>query len=122
MLNLAAVGLENLATHARPATVHVDCVAAPEIPSLAWTGARLIRTQPPVAISDVSVPMAFDLLGFRVPVRAPSDPTEVGHLTAKVDDRPKVSVAIISAVREAGEAVAVIFVADSEVVAICAKF
>jgi hypothetical protein len=68
IFDLAVVGPEDLAADMKPAAVHVDCIAAPKIPSLAWAGARLIWTQPPIAISDVSVPVAFDLLQFRVPV------------------------------------------------------
>jgi hypothetical protein len=105
--DLATAGAEGIATHTRPTAVHVDCVAAPKIPSLARAGTRLIRTQPSVAISDVSVSMALDLLGFQVPVWAPSNPTEVSLLIAEVDDRPKVSVVFVSAAGEAGEAVAV---------------
>ena len=107
IFDLATVGSEGIATHTRPAAVHVDCVAAPKIPSLARAGIRLIRTQPSVAISDVSVSMALDLLGFQVPVWAPSNPTEVSLLIAEVDDRPKVSVVVVSTAGEAGEAVAV---------------
>ena len=49
-------------------------------------------------MSEVSVPMAPDLLGVHVPIHALFYPAEVRLLIARVNDRPKDAVAFVAAV------------------------
>lgn len=77
--------------------MRANCVAAPEIISLAGAGS-LVRTHETVAVLEVSVPMPPDLPGVRVPVAAGSNPAEhTGHFAAEVCDRPRIAVFAVTA-------------------------
>ena len=94
-LDLSAIDFECLPTGAELSTVHANRIAPPKVLSKARAGSSLIGTQPAVASSDVSVPMALDLLEFCIPVWAFSYSTEVRH-ALEVGDCPKIVVIVVA--------------------------
>jgi len=77
--------------------MRTNCVAAPEITSLAGAGS-LVRTHETVTVFEVSVPVPLDLPGVRVPVAAGANPAEhTGHFVAEVGDRPRIAVFAVTA-------------------------
>lgn len=76
--------------------MRIDLIAAPKILSEPFADDRLIWTQPTVTSSEVSVPVALDLLEVCVPVSARSNLAKVRHLTAEVDNHPKITVGVVA--------------------------
>ena len=70
----------------------VDRIATPKVASSVRAGVSLIWTQPPVAMTEVSVPVAPNLLDLRMPVPTLLHSTIVSHLAIQIRNRPEIVV------------------------------
>ena len=92
-LDLATVNFEKLGTLWGIMAVSVDSIAACK--AFPWAG--WVRTHVPVAIFEMAVPVALDLLERRVPVSAFLHPTKMGYFVAEVCNGPSVTVVAVVA-------------------------